>query len=170
MVAIVSILLAALFVAVSCFAQELSLSFNYDIPDGFSAEESVDPDTGYEIVILTGADTVISIGVSSFAEFVGIDLTSQGEAGLADVLALLKETSTVEEKGLTPSVTVGGEGVNPFIEMSDDSLTILVYIEINPEDGSVLLYSVTNSKGESLTDDQLISLDLVLNSNVFSEG
>jgi len=173
--AILSTLIALLMLTSVCIAEEepkgpLDLSFTYAVPMGYDAVAGVNPDTGIEKLIITNEEqgTLITMMAVYNEAFVGMDLKTLYEERVEGIIAVVYNFG--EDNVMSSQIVVDEEGNDLFIEMIDDELTIIQYVDLNPENGLLFFYGVQNTKGEGLTDEQLIVFDEVLASIAFSEG
>ena len=169
-----STLLVLLIITGACLAEErgepLQPSFTYSVPDGYDAIAGVNEETGIEKLIITDEEqgTLITIIACYNEKFVGMDLAALYNDRIVDAFSIIYGGE--DEQAIDSQIVVDSAGNALFIEMSDDDLTLIQYIEINPENGLLFFYGVRNTKDEGLTDEQLIAFDEVLASIAFSEG
>ena len=173
-------------------AEWTELSFTYIVPEGYTAVTDIsyigqdnaetamtknarmapaaEEKTAIEKLVLTNAEQgmVITIIACCNDEFIGADLAALYNDRAEEIFAIIYGGDAPQ--GVESQVVVGGDGKPLYIEMSDDNLTLIQYVEVNAENGRLFFYGIQNTNGGGLPDSQLAVFDELLLSIAFSEG
>ncbi|MDR2504933.1 MAG: hypothetical protein LBD16_02380 [Oscillospiraceae bacterium] len=151
----IALIIALLSMGTFALADTAQAGYNYELPEGFTAEETVSEDgLGFGLTLTDGSLT-IALAFSQVDELAGTDLAAATEEDIAAILALMGIDT--EEMGLTVELSeyeVEDGATYPLIILYNDAETQAHFIEVD-EDGFVTYYAIASAAGESVSDEQI---------------